>query len=93
VSSLEGYGSTVELHPRDRSHYQWGVKDLNLRRHSHQIYSLAPLTARETPLGIFTREKIPPWWSDRGLGFFGTSSKVPYLILKTLFSQGVSVTS
>ena len=29
---------------------QWGVKDLNLRRHCHQIYSLTPLTTRETPL-------------------------------------------
>ena len=28
----------------------WGVQDSNLRRHSHQIYSLTPLTARETPL-------------------------------------------
>ncbi len=32
---------------------QWGVKDSNLRRHCHQIYSLTPLTARETPLGRF----------------------------------------
>ena len=30
--------------------WKWGVKDLNLRRHCHQIYSLTPLTARETPL-------------------------------------------
>ena len=30
--------------------FQWGVKDLNLRRHCHQIYSLTPLTTRETPL-------------------------------------------
>ena len=29
---------------------QWGVQDSNLRRLSHQIYSLTPLTARETPL-------------------------------------------
>ena len=29
---------------------QWGVKDSNLRRHCHQIYSLTPLTTRETPL-------------------------------------------
>jgi hypothetical protein len=62
---LEGYGSTVELHPQylnDEtpftihfssivfSFFQWGVKDSNLRRHCHQIYSLTPLTARETPL-------------------------------------------
>ena len=31
----------------------WGVQDSNLRRHSHQIYSLTPLTARETPLVVF----------------------------------------
>ena len=29
---------------------QWGVQDSNLRRLSHQIYSLTPLTTRETPL-------------------------------------------
>ena len=29
--------------------FQWGVQDSNLRRHCHQIYSLTPLTARETP--------------------------------------------
>ena len=29
---------------------KWGVQDSNLRRHCHQIYSLTPLTARETPL-------------------------------------------
>lgn len=29
---------------------RWGVQDSNLRRQSHQIYSLTPLTARETPL-------------------------------------------
>ena len=55
MSSLEGYGSTVELHPHliysySHSSFQWGVKDLNLRRHCHQIYSLTPLTTRETPL-------------------------------------------
>ena len=41
----------------------WRVQDSNLRRRSHQIYSLAPLTARETlrqnPLliawGFYTR--------------------------------------
>jgi hypothetical protein len=33
-----------------RRFVQWGVKDSNLRRHCHQIYSLTPLTTRETPL-------------------------------------------
>ena len=28
---------------------KWGVQDSNLRRLCHQIYSLTPLTARETP--------------------------------------------
>ena len=59
MSSLEGYGSTVELHPHPHglnciassvlTRWQWGVKDSNLRRHCHQIYSLTPLTTRETP--------------------------------------------
>ena len=29
--------------------FLWGVKDSNLRRLSQQIYSLSPLTTRETP--------------------------------------------
>lgn len=81
VFSLEGYCSTIELHPRDfrtrkaaesdlpteslkimtvdsgrtaeRSVAaqigQWGVQDSNLRRQSHQIYSLTPLAAWVTP--------------------------------------------
>ena len=36
--------------PRTQSLFmRWGVQDSNLRRHCHQIYSLTPLTARETP--------------------------------------------
>jgi hypothetical protein len=38
---------------------KWGVQDLNLRRQCHQIYSLTPLTTRETPLGacsLFVRQ-------------------------------------
>ena len=31
---------------------KWGKQDSNLRRLSHQIYSLAPLAAREFPLQI-----------------------------------------
>ena len=31
------------------------MRDSNLRRHSHQIYSLTPLTARETPLALAAR--------------------------------------
>ena len=89
VFSLEGCGSTIELHPPISlitcifchspfvcncqmfflkflsSHgvsammlvliafhhetHKWGVQDSNLRRLCHQIYSLTPLTARETP--------------------------------------------
>ena len=33
----------------------WGVQDSNLRRQCHQIYSLTPLTARETPLSLRDR--------------------------------------
>ena len=39
-------------------HLYWGVQDLNLRRHCHQIYSLTPLTTRETPL--YFRSRLPP---------------------------------
>ena len=31
---------------------KWGKQDSNLRRLSHQIYSLAPLAAREFPLDL-----------------------------------------
>jgi hypothetical protein len=33
----------------------WGEQDSNLRRLSHQIYSLIPLAARESPLGRTSR--------------------------------------
>ena len=55
VISLEGFCSTIELHPpaaRDPSRRQiefwWRGKDSNLRRLSRQIYSLLPLAARES---------------------------------------------
>ncbi len=62
VISLEGFCSTIELHPqnaafrlialtRPRNYPWWRGKDSNLRRQSRQIYSLIPLTARE-PLQI-----------------------------------------
>ena len=51
----------------------WGVQDSNLRRHSHLIYSQAPLTARETPLflavdllGWGTRCCRPVAWLPQG---------------------------
>ena len=63
VVSLEGFCSTIELHPRAHApplgcsasihapHFLipewWRGKDSNLRRQSRQIYSLLPLTARE----------------------------------------------
>ena len=66
VFSLEGYCSTIELHPRfwmprqtpDRSRPRpRGGRDetgecriRTCEGISHQIYSLTPLTARETPL-------------------------------------------
>ena len=60
VFSLEGYCSTIELHPPDHlwgrrlraghpTILQWGVQDSNLRRLSQRIYSPSPLTTRETP--------------------------------------------
>ena len=50
VLSLEGFSSTIELHPRNHHPqlacgYWWREKDSNLRRLSRQIYSLIPLTA------------------------------------------------
>src|SRR5881409_2744204 len=63
VISLEGFCSTIELHPQFRARNPgspscplmpdvcfltwWRGKDSNLRRQSRQIYSLLPLTARE----------------------------------------------
>lgn len=66
VASLEGWNSTIELHPRTEleRHLQWREQDSNLRRHCHQIYSLAPLATRvsrlthtknEDPLANFPR--------------------------------------
>ncbi len=53
VLSLEGFSSTIELHPlktlacsTNIDHKSWWrEKDSNLRRQSRQIYSLIPLTA------------------------------------------------
>ena len=48
VVSLEGFCSTIELHPPFGTIPDWWRgKDSNLRRQSRQIYSLLPLTARE----------------------------------------------
>ncbi len=48
---------------------QWGVQDSNLRRQSHQIYSLTPLTARETPRIVSAAESTcsagPTWTLKR----------------------------
>ncbi len=60
TTSLEGWGSTIELRPHSvqddgtrigdpaKKRKWWAEKDSNLRRHSQQIYSLSPLTARES---------------------------------------------
>ena len=56
VLSLEGFSSTIELHPLNPNpplnrnligawNCWWREKDSNLRRQSRQIYSLIPLTA------------------------------------------------
>ena len=68
VFSLEGYCSTIELHPRRRRRRAAARRNTGIGRPwrrwdetgecrirtcegiSHQIYSLTPLTARETPL-------------------------------------------
>ena len=49
----------------------WGKQDSNLRRLSHQIYSLTPLTAREFPLG---RAPQPP---GRRFGARGPPTRRP----------------
>src|SRR5688572_15243837 len=74
VVSLEGFCSTIELHPPcfdsdsaflgtpDAAKNWWRGKDSNLRRLSQQIYSLPPLTAREplrTKPGIFLKFQTP----------------------------------
>ena len=40
------------------------MQDSNLRRQSHQIYSLTPLTARETPRWAW-RDRTRVWWFAR----------------------------
>ena len=48
VISLEGWSSTIELHPQIYFNSRWWRgEDSNLRRQSRQIYSLIPLAARE----------------------------------------------
>ena len=61
VVSLEGFCSTIELHPPKR---WWRGKDSNLRRQSRQIYSLFPLTARE-PLPQFSTAETRDYSSRR----------------------------
>ena len=74
VACLEGRYSTIELHPRflppyslslpfqPRSNETWVEQDSNLRRHCHQIYSLAPLAA---------------WVSTRNFCFRRTTRRSP----------------
>ena len=68
MSSLEGWRSTIELHPRTANseylclsisriyegfnEFYWGKQDSNLRRLSHQIYSLAHLATLEFPRSL-----------------------------------------
>ncbi len=44
--------AAISLHGNRAAGTIWGVQDSNLRRQCHQIYSLTPLTARETPPGM-----------------------------------------
>ncbi len=60
MTGLEGQSSTIELHPQARRGSVvkrlgrstvigwWAEEDSNLRRLRRQIYSLLPLTARES---------------------------------------------
>ena len=79
VFSLEGYCSTIELHPqRMRARLPGGMTaggvtgECRIRTcegRSHQIYSLTPLTARETPLACMNGVRLAfVWWcvGDRG---------------------------
>jgi hypothetical protein len=45
IRPLNQHSFFINTDPRE-----WGVEDSNLRRQCQQIYSLSPLTARETPL-------------------------------------------
>jgi hypothetical protein len=72
VFSLEGYCSTIELHPRRiRAGLPGGVTaggatgECRIRTcegRSHQIYSLTPLTARETPLACVDGVRVAFVW-------------------------------
>lgn len=85
VFSLEGYCSTIELHPRRlRAEGPGGVTaggmtgECRIRTcegRSHQIYSLTPLTARETPLACVDGVRVAfvdgwvmgiVWWCGSG---------------------------
>ena len=103
VFSLEGYCSTIELHPRlwmprrtpcrSRPRPRGGRDETGECRIrtcegiSHQIYSLTPLTARETPLWCTVNSssrvfscllvaKSCEWlvWLTAGLGFRGVAT-------------------
>ena len=66
---------------------QWGVQDSNLRRRCHQIYSLTPLTARETPRLRFNLH-LPASSSPAG----SLPQAYPYR-MDTTSEQGVPTTS
>ena len=52
-----GGGAPAELRRRCArpERPEWGEQDSNLRRHSHQVYSLTPLATRTSPRGVFGR--------------------------------------
>ena len=60
VASLEGWNSTIELRPQMLLTRKWGKQDSNLRRLSHQIYSLAHLTTLEFPPVLRTGQPDEP---------------------------------
>jgi hypothetical protein len=101
VVSLEGFCSTIELHPRrleenpcrvNRKSW-WRGKDSNLRRLSQQIYSLPPLTARE-PLrtkpgiiGAFARSVKQVMNENRGKGAQTATSQPAPKFAKWMFTR------
>ena len=96
VISLEGFSSTIELHPqnhqpatpKNQNHplqrSWWREKDSNLRRQSRQIYSLIPLTAWVSLHNSEPKILTPP---ERNVKlYFGPGDIVAEVVLQSIFS-------
>ena len=66
------YDFVVPFSSTDRDSIQWRVKDSNLRRRCHQIYSLTPLATRET---LRLRFLTPRWGSPPILDALGSTNR------------------